>query len=410
MQNNRALHIALIIGTVLLTVPWLAVAFGTHPSAPVTVFLSGLAILAAAFLISWSAELAQFDVSRSLAMVLLALIAVLPEYAVDIYLAWRAAHHPEYIPLVAANMTGANRLLVGVGWSAVVFLGWMALRKRGKIPAQGQIPIEPVLSIEITTLTAATLYSLVLPLKGAITLWDAMVFVLMFAGYVWLAGRAPHIEPEPAGPVATLAALPRRWRRASYVLMFLYSGFIILIATEPFTEGLIYLGKSFGISEFLLIQWIAPLASESPEMIILCYFALRGHVASAMSAIISSKINQWTLLIGSLPIIYSVSAGHFSFLPLEPRPREEVLLTAAQSLFACAVIANRFFSRLEALLLFVLFVVQLVIPSIAARYAFTVLYFVLALGWMFAYRREVGVNLGIFYRLVKKLPVDEEVT
>jgi cation:H+ antiporter len=410
MQNNRTLHIALIIGTVLLTVPWLAVAFGTHPSAPVTVFLSGLAILGAAFLISWSAELAQFDVSRSLAMALLALIAVLPEYAVDIYLAWRAAHHPEYIPLVAANMTGANRLLVGVGWSAVVFLGWMALRKRGKIPAQGQIPIEPVLSIEITTLTAATLYSLVLPLKGAITLWDAMVFVLMFAGYVWLAGRAPHIEPEPAGPVATLAALPRGWRRASYVLMFVYSGFIILIATEPFTEGLIYLGKSFGISEFLLLQWIAPLASESPEMIILCYFALRGHVASAMSAIISSKINQWTLLIGSLPIIYSVSAGHFSFLPLEPRPREEVLLTAAQSLFACAVIANRLFSRLEALLLFVLFASQLLIPSIAARYAFTVLYFVLALGWMFAYRREVGVNWTIFYRLLKRQPVDKEVT
>jgi cation:H+ antiporter len=410
MQNNRTLHIALIIGTVLLTVPWLAVAFGTHPSASVTVFLSGLAILGAAFLISWSAELAQFDVSRSLAMALLALIAVLPEYAVDIYLAWRAAHHPEYIPLVAANMTGANRLLVGVGWSAVVFLGWMALRKRGKIPAQGQIPIEPVLSIEITTLTAATLYSLVLPLKGAITLWDAMVFVLMFAGYVWLAGRAPHIEPQPAGPVATLAALPRGWRRASYVLMFVYSGFIILIATEPFTEGLIYLGKSFGISEFLLIQWIAPLASESPEMIILCYFALRGHVASAMSAIISSKINQWTLLIGSLPIIYSVSAGHFSFLPLEPRPREEVLLTAAQSLFACAVIANRLFSRLEALLLFVLFASQLLIPSIAARYAFTVLYFVLALGWMFAYRREVGVNWTIFYRLLKRQPVDKEVT
>jgi cation:H+ antiporter len=74
------------------------------------------------------------------------------------------------------------------------------------------------------------------------------------------------------------------------------------------------------------------------------------------------------------------------------------------------VIANRFFSRLEALLLFVLFAVQLVIPSIAARYAFTVLYFVLALGWMFAYRREVGVNWTIFYRLLKRQPVDKEVT
>jgi hypothetical protein len=58
----------------------------------------------------------------------------------------------------------------------------------------------------------------------------------------------------------------------------------------------------------------------------------------------------------------------------------------------------------------VLFAVQLVIPSIAARYAFTVLYFVLALGWMFAYRREVAVNWTIFYRLLKRQPVDKEVT
>lgn len=410
MPSPNRLHIALIIGTVLLTVPWLSVAFTTHPSAGLTVLLSGLAILGAAFLISWSAELAQYDVARSLAMALLALIAVLPEYAVDIYLAWKAAHNPSYIPLVAANMTGANRLLVGVGWSAVVFLGWMALRRRGELPNHRQVPIEPVLAIEVTVLTVATLYSLLLPLKATITLWDAAVFVLMFVGYVWLAGRSPHIEPEPAGPVATLAALPKGWRRFAYVLMFLFSGFVILVATEPFTEGLIHLGKSIGISEFLLIQWIAPLASESPEMIILCYFAIRGHVASAMSAIISSKINQWTLLIGSLPLIYSVSAGHLSFLPLEPRPREEVLLTAAQSLFACAVIANRFFSHFEAFLLFALFTVQLMIPSMTVRYLFSVLYLVLALFWLFAYRREVKVNLNIFWRLVKRLPVPEEVT
>jgi cation:H+ antiporter len=262
------------------------------------------------------------------------------------------------------------------------------------LPAHGQVPIEPVLAIEVTVLIVATMYSLLLPFKATITVWDAVIFMLMFAGYVWLAGRAPHIEPEPAGPVATLATLPKGWRRFAYVLMFLYSGLVILVATEPFTEGLIHLGKSLGISEFLLI---------------LCYFALRGHVASAMSAIISSKINQWTLLIGSLPIIYSVSTGHLAFLPLEPRPREEVLLTAAQSLFACAVIANRFFSRLEALLLFVLFAVQLMLPSVMVRYAFSVLYLVLALGWLFAYRREVKVNLNIFWRLARRLPVPEEV-
>lgn len=409
MTANR-LHIVLIFGTVLLTVPWLSVAFRTHPSAEVTVGLSGFAILGAAFLISWSAELAQFDVSRSLAMALLALIAVLPEYAVDIYLSWRAAHDPSYIPLVAANMTGANRLLVGVGWAGVVFLGWNALRRRNGLRRGGQVPIEPVLAIELTVLVAATVYSFVLPLKGYISVWDAIVYALMFVGYVWMAGRAPHIEPEPAGPVATLALLPKLWRRLSYILMFLFAGFVILVATEPFTEGLIHVGRSLGIGEFLLIQWIAPLASESPEMIILSYFALRGHVASAMSAIISSKINQWTLLIASLPVVFSVSAGRLSALTLEMRPREEVLLTAAQSLFACTVIANRFFSRTEAFMLFALFAAQLMLPSVMARQVFSVVYLVLAAFWLFAYRREVRVNIDIFLRLVKRQRLPEEIT
>lgn len=408
MSARNRWHLSLIAIVVLSTVPWLTMASSTRPPSGLTVFASGMAILGAAFLISWSAELAQYDVSRSLAMAVLALIAVLPEYAVDIYLAWKSADMPSYTPLVTANMTGANRLLVGVGWPAVVLLGWLALRRRGALARHAQVAIEPALALEVTVLTVAALYSLLLPLNGAITLVDSVILVLLFAAYVWLAGRSPRVEPEPTGPVATVAGLPKGWRRAAYVMMFLYAGFIILIATEPFAEGLIHVGKSLGVSEFLLIQWIAPIASESPEMIILCYFAARGHVASALSAVISSKINQWTLLIGSLPVIYSISAGHIGVLPLEPRPREEVLLTAAQSLFACAVIANRFFSRWEALLLFGLFVAQLLVPSMAMRYAFSALYFALALGWLYIYRRDVGVNLGIFCRLVRRLPISEE--
>ena len=43
----------------------------------------GLAIVGAAFAISWAAETAQLDISAGLAIAILALIAVLPEYAVD---------------------------------------------------------------------------------------------------------------------------------------------------------------------------------------------------------------------------------------------------------------------------------------------------------------------------------------
>ena len=55
----------------------------------VEALLFGLAIVGAAFLLSWAAEVAQLDISAGLAIAVLALIAVLPEYAVDFVFAWQ---------------------------------------------------------------------------------------------------------------------------------------------------------------------------------------------------------------------------------------------------------------------------------------------------------------------------------
>ena len=61
--------------------------------------------------------------SQGLALTVLALIAVLPEYAVDFTFAWKAGEDPDkFAPLALANMTGGNRLLIGIGWSMVVLL------------------------------------------------------------------------------------------------------------------------------------------------------------------------------------------------------------------------------------------------------------------------------------------------
>ena len=76
----------------------------------------GIAVVGAAVLLAWAAETAQLDISGSLAIALLALIAVLPEYAADLYFAYTAGHEPEYAQYAAANMTGSNRLLLGLGW------------------------------------------------------------------------------------------------------------------------------------------------------------------------------------------------------------------------------------------------------------------------------------------------------
>src|SRR6266536_500031 len=91
---------------------------GIHPPAAVAVLTFGFAILAAAFLLGWAAETAELDMSQGLALAIIALIAVLPEYAVSFVLAWDAGSDPEVARhgLAVANMTGGNRLLIGVGW------------------------------------------------------------------------------------------------------------------------------------------------------------------------------------------------------------------------------------------------------------------------------------------------------
>src|SRR5512132_1832092 len=118
-----------MISATLLCIQWIMLyVLGIHPSPQLQALSTGLAIFGAAFMLSWSAELAQLDIPQALAIALLALIAVLPEYAVDMYFAWMAGKDPKYTAFAMANMTGANRLLIGVGWAAVVFTYWFKTR------------------------------------------------------------------------------------------------------------------------------------------------------------------------------------------------------------------------------------------------------------------------------------------
>jgi cation:H+ antiporter len=203
---------------------------------------------------------------------------------------------------------------------------------------------------------------------------------MIFVFYMRAASKAEHVEPELEGPAAMIESWGTRPRRAWTVSFFLLSGFTIFTAAEPFAEGLLATGRTFGIEEFILVQWLAPLASESPEFIVAILFALKGQPGTSMGALLSSKVNQWTLLIGMLPIVYAVSAGSAGGMHMDARQVEEMFLTAAQSIFAVAVLANLSFSLLEALIVFVLFWTQLLFPDPQFRFYYSFLYVVLAVG------------------------------
>jgi cation:H+ antiporter len=348
--------------------------FGLWSTAlPAETLCYGLAIVSAAFLLTWCAEAAERDIPRTLALAGLALVAVLPEYAVDMLFAWKAGKDPSYAAFATANMTGGNRLLVGLGWTMVVGIFW--LRTRGSL-----LKLAESHRTEIGMLGIATVYSFIIPLRGGITLFDAAFLVGLFIAYVVLASRG-EIEEESSlvGPAESIANLPTGQRRSVVLGMFFYAGASILVAAEPFADGLIQTGTKFGIDEFQLVQWLAPLASEFPEFLVAGLLAWRLRPDAALGALVSSKVNQWTLLVGCLPIAYAISSGSINPLPTDTRQTEEVLLTAAQSLLAVVLLINLRMSLLEAGALAVLFLAQFLTPhSIVPRNAFSAMYFILA--------------------------------
>ena len=372
-RQRLALVLALAV-----TVPGLATRLtDPHLPHPVEALLFGLAIVGAAFLLSWAAEVAQLDISAGLAIAVLAFIAVLPEYAVDVVFAIRGGNAFEAAgyqscpappgleespcSLALANMTGANRLLIGLGWTAIVFIAFYQWKKRGR-RSEG-VSLERSHSVELSYLAVATAYSLTLPLKRTITLFDAAVLVALFIAYTIRVSRAPAEEPHLVGPARWIGGFPVAGRRATVITMFLGAAAIVLLCAELFAEALVESGSSLGIGEFFLVQWLAPLASEAPELLVACLYAWRLNTNAGLGTLVSSKVNQWTLLIGSLPIAFALSSGTLHGLPIIARQREELLLTAAQSVFAVATLVSLSMSNREAAGLFGLFITQFAVGA-----------------------------------------------
>jgi len=367
----------------LLTLPGIALRLsGIHVAPLVQATIAGVALVAAAFLLAVAAEAAQTVMAGGLAIALLALITVLPEYAVDIIFAWKAAHDPTQAHFAVANMTGANRLLIGIGWSGIVLLAaFFAWRHGERQHDRYGVTLPAHSSVELVLLLLATAYSLVLPWRGSITLLDTVILFALFIGYLWFLGRGSEKEraEDLVGPAYTLARLSPRHLRIVLGILFTLAALAIVAVAEPFAEGLVTTGHQVHIDDFILVQIVAPLASEAPEFVVIALFVAAGRASTGLQALVSSKINQWTLLVGSIPLVYSLALGSPHAFALDGRQSEELLLTAAQGLLAVVLVLDRKLGIIDSVLLLVLYSTQFLFPSPDARILFAYGYFALAI-------------------------------
>src|SRR5256885_3034334 len=285
MKLDPVFKIALALAVALPALILRLIGVQLAPVPAIAVF--GSAVVASAFLLVWSSEAARHDISSSLATAILAVIAVLPEYAVYLFSAWSAGHAPENAHSAAANMTGSNRLLLGLGWPFVVLLFVFGARRRGQ-RATGVV-LREGRRVELGFLGAASIYSLVVPFTRRIAWYDSVVLLGIFFAYLWRAARGEQEEPRLHGVAKRIGDLPRRTRRAAVIGLMLGATAIVLSAAGPFATALVQGGRQLGIDEFLLVQWLAPVSSGSPGFLVAAGLAVARPHGFALGALASPE-------------------------------------------------------------------------------------------------------------------------
>jgi len=320
-------------------------------------------MLASAFVIAWGAEVAQFFMSQGLALAILAWLQILPEFAVEADIAWR-----QNVVNMTANFTGSIRLLVGLGWPMIYAVASLAHRRQTG-EWLSEIVLEPDHCVEVVGLLVPIVYFALVWWKASLTVADGVVLTLLYLAYLFVVNRMPPKDHEEA---EELDAVPRAImglrpgvRGAAIAATFVGGGVILYLVAHPFVDSLMALAVTAGISEYVFIQWVAPFLSEFPEF--LSAFRWAGtvrHAPMALMNVVSSNINQWTVLAGMIPVVYSLSLGHLAAVPFDGMHRQEILLTILQSLLGMVLLMNMRYSWWEALVLFVLWFVQFCVPSL----------------------------------------------
>jgi cation:H+ antiporter len=327
------------------------------------------AVIGATLAIAWATEIAAFFISRGMALAILAFLQVSPEFAVEAVLAKDAAQDPRQLHLVTANFTGANRLLVGAALPVIFLIGRRVLSRRGQWP--GYLSIAEHHAVEIVALTIPSAYSFLWVLRGKLGLIDTVVLVVMFGGYLFLLSKLPSAEAEEVEllrgvPKWVMETKSRLFQRNFAIGAFLIGGGVLLVAAEPFVDGMKKIGEFAHIPPYLLLQWVAPLLSEFPEFFTVIYWSRQARVQQAFMNIVAAKINQWTLLIAMIPLVFAITLAlegeGFDPIPFDYEQRVEILLTAAQGLFAAVCLFKFRFLRWEAYALLGLWLFQLFDP------------------------------------------------
>ena len=340
----------------------------------------GIGVVGAGFMLAWAADAGEAVFSGGLVLAAVALVAVLPEFVVEL----RFAYIQE-TGLVTANLTGATRLLL-TGAAALPLAVAFIARRRGQ--AARPFQLASARRLELGILLVAAVFAIQVGVRGTLTVVDGIILVALYVLYARRVQGTQGEEPAVVGVAAGLLSLPPQYQRPAVVALIAAAGGVILAIANPFADALLATGASFGLDPYLLIQSIVPAASEAPEFVVVAVLVANRRPAQALSLFLASAVSQWTLAMGALPFAFLAGGGGPS-MPLAGREVVELSLTVALTLFLVAALSVLQPERFDAWLVIGVFTIQFLYPNTFVRVAAGFVFLVFAIDLFLAHRRAV---------------------
>lgn len=357
---------------------------------PVQVAMVGLGfgVIGAAFMLAWAADAGEAVFSGGLVLAVVALLAVLPEFVIELRFAFTLQ-----ADLVTANLTGATRLLLTGAAALPLLVAYLARRGDRTDPL---LTLDPNRRLELAILLVTSLFAIQIVVRGDLTIFDGAIFLALYVAYARRVQGTQGEEPAVVGVGAGLLSLSRGRQRAAIIMLVVGAGAVVLAIANPFADALLATGTSLGIDPYLLIQSVVPVATEAPEFVVVAVLVVNHRPAQGLAIFLASSVSQWTLALGAVPVAYMWGGGGVS-MPLSGREQLELGFTIALTLFVVAALITLRPEPPDSYLIAAVFLVQLVYPAPFVRFAAGFVLLVFAIDLLVSRRHAVRplVRMGV---------------
>src|SRR5262245_43727189 len=345
----------------------------------------GIGLIGASFLLAWAADAGEAVFHGGLVLAVVALVAVLPEFIIEV----RFAYIQE-ADLVTANLTGATRLLLTGAVALPLLVAFLARRKS---QAAEPFQLAAARRLELGLLLIASVFAVQVVARGRLTVVDGVILVALYILYARRVQGSPEEEPAVLGVPAGLLSLPPQYRRPAITALIVLAAGVVLTVANPFADALLETGTALGFDPYFLIQSVVPLATEAPEFVVVAVLVANRRPAQGVALFLAASVSQWTLAMGALPIAFFAGGGGTS-MPLDPHQQLELGFTIALTLFAVGALASLRPERVDAALITGLVATQLVYPTAFIQVAAAFVFLVFAVDLLVARRRGVRSLFG----------------